>query len=66
MVIGHVWLFFSFTYDRDGYACALVEWVIPGDNLDEDTGMWVVRPEFHRNGWQMAFRESLAHNSDLK
>ena len=51
MVIGQVQLFFSFTYDRESYPCALVEWFIPGDGPDEDTGMWVVRPEFHSNGW---------------
>jgi hypothetical protein len=50
MVIGHVWLFFSFVSDRKCYPCALVEWFIPaGDEPDEDTGMWVVRPEFHGN-----------------
>jgi hypothetical protein len=25
-------------------------WFIPGDEPDEDTGMWVVRPEFYGNG----------------
>ena len=36
-------------------ACALVEWFIPGDEPDEDTGMWVVRPEFYGNGrWTLA------------
>ncbi|KAH9986315.1 hypothetical protein BJV74DRAFT_878515 [Russula compacta] len=45
MVIGHVWLFFSFAFGRKHYPCALVEWLIPGDDQDEDTGMWVVRPE---------------------
>ena len=49
MVIGHVQLFFSFTFDRRNYSCALVKWFIPGDEPDEDTGMWVVRPEFHGN-----------------
>jgi hypothetical protein len=50
MVIGRVRLFFSFVSDRKRYPCALVEWFIPGDEPDEDTGMWVVRPEFHGNG----------------
>jgi hypothetical protein len=26
--------------------CALVEWYVPIDGVDEDTGMWVVTPEF--------------------
>ncbi|KAI0245058.1 hypothetical protein BJV78DRAFT_1277562 [Lactifluus subvellereus] len=36
--------------DERSYPCALVMWFIPGDEPDEDTGMWVVRPEFHGNG----------------
>ena len=50
MAVGRVQLFFSFASDREQYPCALVEWFIPGDEPDEDTGMWVVRPEFYGNG----------------
>lgn len=50
MVIARVQLFFSFTFDRKTYPCALVEWLTPGNEPDEDTGMWVVKPEFHSNG----------------
>jgi hypothetical protein len=50
MVIGRVRLFFSFASDRKRYSCALVEWFIPQDEPDEDTGMWVVKPEFYSNG----------------
>ena len=50
MVIARVRLFFSFSFERKHYPCALVEWFIPGDEPDEDTGMWVVMPEFHSNG----------------
>jgi len=52
MAVGRVQLFFSFASDREQYPCALVEWFIPGDEPDEDTGMWVVRPEFYGNGRQ--------------
>jgi hypothetical protein len=49
MVIGRVRLFFSFTSGRTRYPCALVEWFVPKDTeVDENTGMWVVMPEFER------------------
>lgn len=49
MVIGRVRLLFSFTYGHTRYPCALVEWFIPmDDEVDEDTGMWVVTPEYER------------------
>jgi hypothetical protein len=28
------------------YPCAMVEWFTPDDERDNETGMWVVRPEF--------------------
>jgi hypothetical protein len=43
-------LFFSFMSGGQRYPCALVEWFIPGNEPDSDTGMWVVRPEFQGNG----------------
>jgi len=49
-VIGRARLFFSFTSDGIRYPCALVEWFTPDDEPDEDSGMWVVRPEFQGNG----------------
>jgi hypothetical protein len=48
MVIGRVRLFFSFTSGGPRYPCALVEWLTPKDEVDDDTGMWVVTPEFER------------------
>jgi hypothetical protein len=49
MVIGRVRLLFSFTSGHTRHPCALVEWFIPmDDKVDEDTGMWVVTPEFER------------------
>lgn len=49
MVIGRVFLFFSFTFNDTYYPCALVSWLVPGDEPDEDTGMWVVQPELEGN-----------------
>jgi hypothetical protein len=50
MAIGRVQLFFSFKFRAKVHSCALVHWFFPLDNPDEDTGMWVVRPEFQGNG----------------
>ena len=47
MVIGRVYLFFSFIFQDVHYPCALVHWFVPiHDRPDETTGMWVVCPEF--------------------
>jgi hypothetical protein len=46
MAIGRVILFFSFTFDDRHFPCALVHWLLPGDEPDEDTGLWIVQPEF--------------------
>ena len=48
-----VWvrLFFSFRYEGEEYPCALVEWFKKiGRSPEEQTGMWVVRPESDNNG----------------
>ncbi|KAJ7162408.1 hypothetical protein C8R46DRAFT_1283311 [Mycena filopes] len=51
LVIGRVFLFFSFTFADTYHECALVHWFVPvGDRPDPDTGMWVVEPE--RQGQQ--------------
>lgn len=50
LTIGRLLLLFSFK-DRDRvYSCALVHWLIPGNEPDPDTGMWVVQPEYEGNG----------------
>ncbi|KAH9170341.1 hypothetical protein EDB89DRAFT_2220723 [Lactarius sanguifluus] len=50
MLVARVLLFFSFFFRDQHYPCALVHWLIPvGDEPDDDTGMWVVRPEFQGN-----------------
>ena len=47
MTIGHVFLFFSFMFRDVHYPCALVHWYsLVGTEPDEDTGLWVVSPEF--------------------
>ena len=39
-------LFFSFNYEGEHYPCALVEWFKKdGRSPDDQTGMWVVKPE---------------------
>ena len=50
MAIGHARLFFSLKFRGKEYSCALVHWLVPFDELNKDTGMWVVQPEFQGNG----------------
>ena len=46
-----VLLFFSFTFEDVTYPCALVRWFsVVGNEPDEDTGMWMVRPEVTDDG----------------
>ncbi|KAH7918101.1 hypothetical protein BV22DRAFT_1108449 [Leucogyrophana mollusca] len=53
MVIRRVYLFFSFTFHSRVYPCALVHWFVPiGEEADEETGMWAVRPEYGASGRQ--------------
>jgi hypothetical protein len=51
ITIGRVFLFFSFTFQDMDYPCALVHWYpLVGTEPDEDTGLWVVMPEFEAIG----------------
>jgi hypothetical protein len=51
MSVVRVKLFFSFIYEGDEYPCALVEWYKKiGRSPEEQTGMWVVKPETDDNG----------------
>lgn len=51
MCIGRVYLFFSFVYKGIYYPCALVHWFVPvGETVHDETGQWVVKPEFVGNG----------------
>ncbi|KAL6307403.1 hypothetical protein BKA93DRAFT_816022 [Sparassis latifolia] len=44
-------LFFSFKHAGHRYPCALIYWFQHvGDQPDEDTGMWIVRPETDEQG----------------
>ncbi|EPS96469.1 hypothetical protein FOMPIDRAFT_1130371 [Fomitopsis schrenkii] len=44
-------LFLSFKFESKPYESALIEWFVPvGDEPDEDTGMWVVQPEYNEDG----------------
>lgn len=44
-------LFLSFQFQGVTYPCALVEWFSPiGDEPDDLTGLWMVKPDFERNG----------------
>ncbi|KAF8804198.1 hypothetical protein BYT27DRAFT_7302293 [Phlegmacium glaucopus] len=48
MSIVRIRLFMSFEHDGVEYPCALVEWFKKiGRSPDEETGMWVVKPEMH-------------------
>jgi hypothetical protein len=49
--VGRVRLFFSFEFRGETYPCALIQWFLRiGDNPDEDTGMWIVKPEVDEFG----------------
>ncbi|GBE88358.1 hypothetical protein SCP_1301730 [Sparassis crispa] len=49
--IARVLLFFSFTYDGKRHQCALVRWFeCIGDQADDATGMWMVKPAVTAEG----------------
>ena len=51
--ISRVFLFFAFIYDDIKYPCALIQWFTTiSDGPDEDTGMWIIQPDFDTNGEQ--------------
>ncbi|KAF8953939.1 hypothetical protein BDZ97DRAFT_1908567 [Flammula alnicola] len=51
MSVVRVKLFFSFSYEGEEYPCALVEWFKKvGRSPEEQTGMWVVKPEIDDRG----------------
>ena len=50
MHVARVFLFFSFLLNKILYPCALIHWFEKVDDMpDEDTGMWIVEPEFLDN-----------------
>jgi hypothetical protein len=49
--IARVMLFFAFSHQDQHYPCALVHWFSRiGNEADEDTGMWRVRPDYGADG----------------
>ncbi len=51
MEVAHAICFFSFRYLGVTYPCALVHWFSHiFEKPDEDTGMWMVTPDFDRSG----------------
>ncbi|KAJ3510664.1 hypothetical protein NLJ89_g4545 [Agrocybe chaxingu] len=47
LLVARVLLFFSFTHSATKYPCALVHWFsIIGDEPCDETGMWIVEPDF--------------------
>lgn len=47
LLVARVFLFFSFKYYNIRYPCALVHWFSTlGDTPDDQTGMWVVQPDY--------------------
>ena len=51
MHVARVFLFFNFVLESISYPCALIHWFEKVDDMpDEDTGMWIVEPEFLDNG----------------
>lgn len=70
MLVARVLLFFSF-YDshlEKDIPCALVNWfVLDGEEPDDVTGMWVVRPEYQGNtrSLNVVHLESIARGAHL-
>ena len=48
LTVARVFLFFSFWHENIKYLCALVQWFSTlGTVPDHETGLWMVRPDFH-------------------
>ncbi|KAG1886072.1 hypothetical protein F4604DRAFT_1877994 [Suillus subluteus] len=49
--VARVICFFSFNHNWEVYPCALIHWFEKiGNDPDENTGMWMVAPSFHKDG----------------
>ncbi len=49
--VARVFMFFSFVHRDEYYPCALVQWFsVLGDEPDDETGLWMVEPDIHRDG----------------
>ena len=52
--ITRIHLFFSFEAGDELFSCALIhEFYKPFDNPDPDNGMWIIEPDFDRDGYQI-------------
>ena len=63
-------LFISFKFESKPYECAVVQWYVPvGEEPDEDTGMWVVQPEFNDDGvsrpYEVIHVDTIYHSAHL-
>ena len=48
LTVARVFLFFSFWHEGTQYSCALVQWFSTlGTVPDDETGYWMVQPDFH-------------------
>jgi hypothetical protein len=48
LMVACVFLFFSFLHGGGRFTCALVQWFsIVGTIPDDETGLWMVQPDFH-------------------
>ncbi|KAH6899178.1 hypothetical protein BKA70DRAFT_1198427 [Coprinopsis sp. MPI-PUGE-AT-0042] len=69
LTVARVRLFFSLVYRGREHHCALVNWVVRSDDeVDRDTGMWVVEPEVDEWGqpvWEVISTESIARGAHL-
>jgi len=67
--IGRAQLFFKFKFCGVTYPCALIQWFSwIGDNPDDDTGMWMVKPEVDDSGspiWFIVHLDSIMHATHL-
>lgn len=62
MCVGRVYLFFSFVHEGVYYRCALVHWFIPvGNSVHDETGQWVVKPEFMGTGHHRRANLAVVH-----
>ena len=48
--VGRILLFFTFSYRRKHFSCALINWFVHHSEPDTDTGMWAVQLECDRRG----------------
>ena len=51
LLVWQVFMFFHFTYQARIYPCALIQWYSTvGDAPCDQTGLWMVEPDFDREG----------------